>query len=158
MEVVSTISSVAGIASLVSQSLHGLNNLYNLFKDCRDASKTAERFLNEIIKLKETLEEVEKLVERIRHVCSDPAISTLASLTIHLEDCGKDVARWLITARQHPTSGDSTAKNAFKKFLLGIKIKSVKDIFHEISWHRDSLALSLSATGRYALSSQLTKK
>jgi hypothetical protein len=151
MEVVAAVSSVAGIASLVGQSIHGLNHLYNLFKDCRDASKTAERFLNEVIKLKETLEEVKKLVDRIRSVCSDPASSTLASLTIHLEDCGKDVARWLIAAQQNPISGLSTPKNAFKKFLLGIKIKSIKDVFREISRHRDSLVLCLSATGRYAV-------
>jgi hypothetical protein len=158
MEVVAAVSSVAGIASLIAQSLHGLNHLYNLFKDCRDASKTAERFLNKVIKLKGTLEEVNQLVDRIRNVCSGPASSTLASLIIHLEDCGKDVARWLIAAQQNSISGHSTAKNAFKKFLLGIKIKSIKDVFHEISRHRDSLALSLSATGRYALSQKLRNK
>jgi hypothetical protein len=149
MEVVAAVSSVAGIASLVGQSLAGLNNLYNLFQDCRNASKTAERFLDEATKLKETIEEVEKLLGRIRNVSSDPASSTLASLTIHLEDCRKDIARWLVVAQQHAITGHSTAKKAFKKFLLAIKIRSIKDLFQEISGHRHSLALSLSATGRY---------
>jgi hypothetical protein len=148
MEVVAAVSSVAGIASLVGQSLQGLSHLYNLFKDCREASKTAESFLNEVTKLKDTLEEVQKLVDNLQHVCSGPASSTLASLTIHLEDCGKDVVRWLIAAQKASISESSTAKKAFKRFLLGIKIKSIKDIFQDISHHRHSLALILSATGR----------
>ena len=84
---------------------------------------------------------------RIRDIASNPASSTLASLSINLDDCAKDIIRWLAVAQTHPLPTDSKVK----KFLLGIKAQNVKDLIHEISNHRHGLSLALSATGRYVV-------
>jgi hypothetical protein len=39
----------------------------------------------------------------------------------------------------------------FKKILLAIKSKDIKDIFTQISSHRQGISMSLSATGRYVV-------
>lgn len=91
MEVVAAVSSFACIATFVGQSLSGLSSLYNFFKDCRDASKTVDRFLIAVKSLERTIRDVESLLESIKCIPEAPAECNLASLTIHVEDCKKDI-------------------------------------------------------------------
>jgi hypothetical protein len=83
MEVVAAISSIAGIATLVRQSLSGLGSLYNFFKDCRDASKTVDRFLMAAKSLERTIRDVESFLQSIKCIPEAPAESGLALLTVY---------------------------------------------------------------------------
>jgi hypothetical protein len=148
MEVVATFSSIAGIASLVGQSLCGLSSLHNFFKDCRDASKTIDQFLRAVASLERTIKDVESLINSVKHVSHASTESNLASLAIHMEDCTKDIDRWLKEAQScHPGYGPWT-KSIFKKFLIAVKKQSIKDVFREIAAHRESISLILITTGR----------
>jgi hypothetical protein len=148
MEVVAAVSSVAGIASLLGQALIGLSSLYDFFKDCREASKTADQFLRALTSLEGTIKDVETLIDSIKHVSGTLTESNLASLAIHVEDCKKDIDRWLKEAQScHPGSVTGT-KSFFKKFLAAVKKQSIKDVFQEIAAHKESISLSLSTTGR----------
>jgi hypothetical protein len=148
MEAVAAVSSIAGIASLAGQSLVGLSSLYKFFKDCRDASKTIDRFLNVVDSLVVTIEDVERLINSIEQASGASTEINLASLTIHLDDCKKDIERWLEEAQScHPGSVTGT-KSVFKKFLVAVKKQSIKDVFHQIAAHQRGIRLSLSNTGR----------
>jgi hypothetical protein len=39
----------------------------------------------------------------------------------------------------------------FRKILLAIKSKDIKDVFTQISSHRQGISMSLSAAGRYVV-------
>jgi hypothetical protein len=148
MEVVAAVSTVAGIASLVGQSLIGLSSLYNFFKDCRDASKTAEQFLQVLTSLEGTIKDVQTLLNSIKDISDTSTESNLALLAIHVEDCQKDIEEWLKEARScHPGNGPGT-KSVFKKFLAAVEKQSIKDIFRKMTAHKESISLSLSTTGR----------
>jgi hypothetical protein len=98
--------------------------------------------------LKGTINDVEILIDSIKHTSDALMESNLASLAIHLEDCAKDIDRWLKEAQScHSENGPGT-KSVFKKFLVAIKKQSIKDIFQEIAAHKDSISISLSTTGR----------
>lgn len=148
MEVVAVISSVAGIATLVGQSVAGLTKLYNFFEECRNASKKTNRFLNEINSLRQTVLQVEELISKISAGFEPSGTSVLASLKIHLEDCAKDVTRWLEVAEKYIPSPKLKSKIYFKNFLLALKSREIADIFEQISSHQHGITLSLSATGR----------
>lgn len=148
MEAVAAVSSVAGIASLVGQALVGLSSLYDFFKDCRDASKTIDQFVRAVVSLERTIKDVESLVHSAKNVHQASIDSNLASLAIHMEDCTKDINRWLKEAQScHPGYGPWT-KSVFKKFLVAVKKQSIKDVFQEIAVHRESISLILITTGR----------
>jgi Fungal N-terminal domain of STAND proteins len=148
MEVVAAVSSIAGIASLVGQSLSGLSSLFNFFKDCRDASKTADHFLRSLTSLESTIKDVESLVTLVKNIPDTSAECTLASLAIHVEDCTKDIDRFLKEAQScHPGNGPGT-KSMFKNFLVAVRKQSIKDILQDMAAHKESISLSLSTTGR----------
>ena len=158
MEVVGAISSVAGIATLVGQSLSGLSSLYNFFQACREASKTADQFLRAVTSLASTIKEVESLIGSIKRIELSETEGVLASLAIHVEDCAKDVERWVGEARacqmglgegtKACQTGGGRAKAWFKMFLVVVKKQSIKDVFQAMAAHKESISLSLSTTGR----------
>lgn len=148
MEVVAAVSSVAGIASLVGQSLIGLSSLYSFFIDCREASKTANQFLRALTSLEGTIKDVETLINSIKHISDNSTESNLASLTIHVEDCKKDIDRWLEEAQSCLPGHGPATKSVFKKFLVAVKKQSIKDVFQDMAAHKESISLSLSTTGR----------
>jgi hypothetical protein len=148
MEVVAAVSSVAGIATLVGQSLSGLSSLYNFFKDCREVSKTADHFLRAVTSLESSIKQVESLITSVKGISDTSTEGVLASLAIHVEDCAKDIGRWLREAQScHPGYGAGT-KAMFKRFLVAVKKESIKDVFQEMAAHKASISLSLSTTGR----------
>jgi hypothetical protein len=148
MEVVTAIASIAGIASFVGQAIGGLSKLSNFFKDCRNVSKTADRFLRDVSALEKALKDVEAFLTQAQTLSDAFHGTDLASLTINVEDCSKDAQRWVKEAEGLGlTSGNS--KSWFKKFLVAVKKESIKDIFEEIKNHRSSIMFSLLATGRY---------
>jgi hypothetical protein len=151
MAVVAAVSSVAGIASLVGQSLNGLTKLYDFFQGCQNISKTISRFLSELTSLEKVIREVEDLVSKIGNSLQKPEESILISLTFHLEDCAKDLASWFNFVHEQHLSRKSSAITIFKKILVAIKSKDIKDIFTQISSHRQGISMSLSATGRYVV-------
>jgi hypothetical protein len=149
MEVVAAVSSVAGIASLVGQSLNGLNKLYEFVSDCRNASRTVTRFRDELTTLRQTIEEVEALVLQIKDPFEDSRHCTFNSLTFHLENCANNLHKWFEAAQKSDVPDGSNYKNFFSSILVAIRSKDIKDIFKQISSHRQAISLSLSATGRY---------
>lgn len=148
MEVIAAVSSVAGIASLVGQSLIGLSSLYNFFKDCRDASNTADQFLRALTSLESTIKDVDRLIKSVPDVSQASTETNLASLTIHVDDCKKDIERWLKEAQSCHPGSVTGSKSIFKKFLFAVKKQSIKDVFQEIAAHQRGIQLSLTNTGR----------
>jgi hypothetical protein len=98
--------------------------------------------------LEGTVKDVEILIDSIKHISDTSTESNLASLAIHLEDCKKDIDRWLKEAQScHPENGPGM-KSVFKKFLVAVTKQSIRDIFQQIAVHQDSISASLITTGR----------
>ncbi|KAE9380702.1 hypothetical protein N431DRAFT_324530 [Stipitochalara longipes BDJ] len=148
MEAVAAVSSVAGIASLVGQSLNGLKNLSNFVHDCRNASRTVTRFLEELTTLKQTIEEVDALLLQIKEPFEDSRRNILNSLSTQLEQCANNLQRWLVAAQNNKMSHRPSYKRLFQSILISIRSQDIKDVFRQISSHREGISLSLSATGR----------
>ncbi|KAH8659379.1 hypothetical protein BGZ60DRAFT_415138 [Tricladium varicosporioides] len=147
MEVVSAVASIAGIAGFAGQAIGGLSKLSNFFEDCRNVSKTADRFLRDVSALGKALKDVETFLAQAQTLSGAFHSTDLASLNINVEDCSKDVQRWVKEAEGLVFSLGSS-KSWFKKFLAAVRKQSIRDIFDEIGNHRSSIMLSLSATGR----------
>jgi hypothetical protein len=152
MEVVAAVSSVASIASLVGQSLSGLKNLHDFVQDCRNASRTVTRFLDELTTLRQTIEEVDALILQIKEPLEGFRCNILNSLSTQLEQCVNDLHRWLEAARKNTHPNRSNYKKFFESILISIRSKDIKDIYRQIACHRQGISLSLSATGRYVVS------
>jgi hypothetical protein len=148
MEAVAAVSSVAGIASLVGQSLTGLKNLSEFVHDCRNASRTVTRFLDELSTLRQTIEEVDALLLQIKESFEDSRRNILASLSTQLEDCANNLQRWLAAAQNSKLSHRPKYKRLLQSILVSIRSQDIKDVFKQISSHRQGISLSLSATGR----------
>jgi hypothetical protein len=148
MEAVAAVSSVAGIVSLAGQSLNGLRRLYDFVQDCKNASRTVTRFLDELSSLRQIIEEVDALVLQIKEPFEDFRRDILDSLTTQLEGCANDLHRWLEGAQKNNISTRSNCKNFFESILIAIRSNDVKDIFKQIASHRQGISLSLSAAGR----------
>ena len=116
----------------MGQSLSGLSRLYSFFKDCREASKTADQFLRGVTSLESTIKQVESLITSIKGISDTSTEGVLASLAIYIEDCTKDIKRWLGEAK-------SGTKAWFKRFLVAVKKQSIKDVFQEMAAHKESI-------------------
>jgi hypothetical protein len=76
----------------------------------------------------------------------------LASLQVQIDDCSKDVYKWLAMAgRCHPDSSTGT-KASFKKFLVALEKQKITDIYVEIATYKDNITTKLLMIGRYASS------
>lgn len=148
MEVVSAVASIVGIAGFTGQAINGLQKLYNLFEDCRNASKTADRFLRDVASLTEALKDVETFLAKAQSLSNALHKTDLASLTINVEDCSKNVVEWVKEAEVMSSSLRGT-NSRFKKFVAAVKKQGVRDVFEQIGSHKSTIMLSLSATGRY---------
>jgi len=73
----------------------GLSKLHDFFYDLQNSSNTLDRFLHELEGLRRTVTEVTGNESSV-HANS----SLIASLMIHLEDCAKDVEKWLEVAQK----------------------------------------------------------
>jgi len=154
MEAIAAVSSIVGILGFAGQAITGITTLLNFYQDCRTASKTVDRFLRELEALRDTTEQVESLIAPLGNNGSVDLIGSLSSLQIQLEDCKRDVERWIVEAQKTRCSFGMArgAKRAFKKFLVVVNQKSVKDIFLEITTHKDNISLKLAIIGRYVVS------
>lgn len=149
MEAVAAVSSIAGILSLVGQTLNGIIILRGLFKDCESASKSITSFLKRINDLIQCLQDVQELMKKLEESPSKAVSDTiLASLQIQLDDCSKDMYMWLKIGRDLIPDSSTGTKAVFKKFLVALEKQKVKDIYEEISAHKDNINTKLSVIGR----------
>ncbi|KAH7310176.1 hypothetical protein BKA65DRAFT_519056 [Rhexocercosporidium sp. MPI-PUGE-AT-0058] len=145
MEAVGAVASIVGIAGFAGQAIVGLRKLCYFFQDCRNVSKTANRFLRDVASLTEALKNVEVFLAKAQSLSNALDITDLASLSINVEDCSNDVSEWV---RKAEGMISDAAKSWFKKFVAAVEKQSVSDIFDQIGSHRSTIMLSLSATGR----------
>ncbi|KFY95329.1 hypothetical protein V500_02834 [Pseudogymnoascus sp. VKM F-4518 (FW-2643)] len=145
MEAAGAVASIVGIAGFAGQAIVGLGKLCDFFRDCRNVSKTANRFFRDVTSLTEALKNVEAFLTKAQSLSNALHRTDLASLCINVEDCSKDVAEWVKKAEGMVS--DAT-KSWFKKFVAAVEKQSVSDIFDQIGSHRSTIMLSLSATGR----------
>ena len=149
MEGLSVASSIAGLLSLTGQTLDGVVKLHGFFKDVSSASRTVERFLLSINQLMKLMADVETTLQAISDC---PTYSgedfKVAALAIQLEDCSKNVFRWLQLARDHHPGFSTGSKATFRRFWIAVNKGQVRDILYEIKEHRHGILASLSVLGR----------
>jgi hypothetical protein len=152
MEAVAAVSSVAGILSLVGQALNGIVTLRGFYQECASASHFIQKFLKRLNDLIQILEDVKELMKKLEASPSRAvADNVLASLRIQIEDCGKDVYRWLEMARKSMPGSTTGTKASFKCFLLALEKQKITDVYVEIAAHKDNIMTKLSVIGRYAM-------
>ncbi|KAF8847407.1 hypothetical protein BDZ45DRAFT_699232 [Acephala macrosclerotiorum] len=149
MEVIGAIASIAGILSLAGQALNGIIVLQGFFQSCASESHSIQRFLKRLNDLIQILEHARDLMTKLRTAPSKIVPeSILASLQIQLDDCNKDVYRWLAMAKPCLPASNMGTKAAFKKFLLALERQRMTDIYVEIAAHKDNIMTKLSVIGR----------
>ena len=149
MEGLAAASSVTGVLSLAGQTIDGIVKLHCFFKDVSSASRTIGRFLQGINQLIKLIEDVKTL---LLSVAESPtqlgADFEIAALDIQLEDCSRDVYRWLKLARDHHPGFSTGTKAGFKKFWVAVNKGEVRGISEDIREHRHGIVASLSVLGR----------
>jgi hypothetical protein len=149
MEGIAAASSIAGILSLSGQTTSGIIKLHTFFKDVASASRTIDRFLQNINQLIKLIEDVKAVLQHVANsstlLCADVKI---AALEIQLEDCSNDVYRWLKVAREHHPGFSVGTKAGFKKFWVAVNKGDVRGILEDIREHRHGIVASLSVLGR----------
>jgi hypothetical protein len=149
MEAAAAVASIAGILSLTGQAVNGIIVLRGFFQDCASESHSIERFLKRLNDLIQILEHASDLMTKLRTVpLKIVPESILASLQIQLDDCNKDVYRWLAMAKTCLPASNTGTKAAFKKFLVALERQRLTDIYVEISAHKDNIMTKLSVIGR----------
>ncbi|KAE9366214.1 hypothetical protein N431DRAFT_430365 [Stipitochalara longipes BDJ] len=150
MEAVAGLSSIAGILSLAGQSVNGIIALRSFFQDCAAASHAVERFLKRLNELIQILEDVRELMKKLGDAPTKSIPdSVLASLQGQIDDCSKDIYKWLAMARKcHPASS-SGSKASFKKFLVALEKQKITDIYVEIARYKNDITTILSTIGRH---------
>jgi hypothetical protein len=149
MEAIAAISSIAGILSLTGQAVNGIILLRGFFQSCSSESYSIEKFLKRLSDLIQILEHTRDLITKIRTAPSKIVPeSILASLQIQLDDCNKDVYRWLAMAKACLPASNTGTKAAFEKFLVALERQIITDIYVDISAHKDNIMAKLSVIRR----------
>jgi hypothetical protein len=91
--------------------------------------------------LERTIRDVESLLESIKCIPEAPAES-------NVEDCKKDIEIWIREARSSQPGIGLGAASVFRKFLVAVRKQSIEDVFREMAAYKESISLSLIATGR----------
>lgn len=144
MEAIAAASSLAGLISLARQCVNGAQSLKALFSNIASASKTVNAFIRDINELLKTLNDVEVLLTSLdQDVWIDAKGSNVTSLRIQLEDCLRDISRWLTTARDYRPASGRGAKGWFKRFWVAVNKDAVKDIREEMARRRAEVNTSL---------------
>ena len=145
MEAIGAASSIAGLVGLAGQCVSGIITLKNFYSDMASACTTISHFLRDLNALLTALSQVEEVCRKITDPVSNFVISPLY---IHLEDCKKDVFKWLETARDLRPACDKGRRAWFKKFWVAGNQNAVDSIRREISRHQQGIALNLLILGR----------
>lgn len=150
MEAVAAISSIAGILSLAGQALNGIVILRGFFKDCASASVSIRRFMKKLNDLVQCLEAVRELMVKLEESSSTAVTDNiLASLQIQIDDCNRDIYRWLDEAKGLMIPSSSTGTKAIsKKFVAALEEQKAKDIYSEISVHKENINTNFTLIGR----------
>jgi hypothetical protein len=149
MEGLAAASSVTGVLSLAGQTIDGIVKLHSFFKDVSSASRTIGRFLQGINQLIKLIEDVKTLLQDVVESPTQPGADfKIAALQIQLEDCSRDVYRWLKLARDHHPGFSTGTKAGFKKFWVAVNKGEVRGISEDIREHRHGIVASLSVLGR----------
>jgi hypothetical protein len=106
-----------------------------------------------VTSLTDALKDVEMFLAKAQSLSDVLHGTDLASLSINVEDCSRDIAGWVKEA-EGMVSG--LTKSWFKKFVAAVKKQNMRDIFYQIGSHKSTIMLSLSATGRYVFKILLT--
>ena len=151
MEALAAAASIAGVFSLTGQCIDGCVKLSGFFSDLSSASKTIDRFLHDINTLLRVLYDVEELASKI-YSQTEPSFPDyyVRLLQTELEDCKKDVFKWLEIARQLRPASNRGRRAWFKKFWIAVNQRSVNNIRGDIARHKQTIELKLSLLGRYA--------
>ena len=145
MEAIAAASSIAGLLSLAGQCVTGIIALKDFYSDVASASTTIGHFLRDLNSLLTALVQVEEVCRKI----TDPVSNLIVSpLYIHLEDCKKDVFKWLKVAGDLRPAGDKGRRAWFKKFWVASNQNDVNNIRKEILRHQHGIALNLLILGR----------
>lgn len=145
MEGVAAAASIAGILALVGQTIDGLEKLKEFYAKLATASRTVDRFLQEINSLLRALNGIEEILAKLPDGKAD---IHAASLRVQVEACSTDTFDWLKKAQELRPSTNKGGKAWFKSFWIVAGKDKVDDIRTELSRHRHALNTSLALIGR----------
>ncbi|KAH8670114.1 hypothetical protein BGZ60DRAFT_514821 [Tricladium varicosporioides] len=140
MEALATAASVAGVLSLAGQTIDGIIKFTSFFSDISSASRTIERFLQSLNQLIKLIEDVKSLLSS---VADDGADFKIAAMEIQLDDCSKEVYRWLKVAKEHHPAFSIGTKKGFKKFWVAVHKGKVRSISEDVKEYRHEISASL---------------
>ncbi|KAF4633145.1 hypothetical protein G7Y89_g4979 [Cudoniella acicularis] len=141
-------ATVAGVIGLAGQTVDGIVKLHGFFKDVAAASRTIEKFLQDMNFLIKTIEDVRSLLGKISTTLPTSTDLKVVALEYQLQDCSKDVYRWLNIARDYHPDFSTGSKASFKKFWVAANKVAVSGISQDINHHRHGIVASLAVLGR----------
>jgi hypothetical protein len=153
-EPVTIVTTVAGLLGFTVSALSTIDRLRLFWRDLKDDA--VKSFVHD-------LEVAENLLGEVEHLCSSlkkegatqlPGIR-LETLHIHVEDCGRDLQRWLRISSQFASRRGRTTTEmvhppltlrpkAFENFLHAIRKASRTDVKTSLGWHQENIKMSLS--------------
>ncbi|KAH6662274.1 hypothetical protein B0J14DRAFT_571142 [Halenospora varia] len=140
MEALATAASIAGVLSLAGQTIDGIVKLNSFFSDVSSPSRTIERFLQSLNQLIKLIEDVKSLLSS---VAENGADFKIAAIEIQLDDCSKEVYRWLRIAKEHHPAFSTGTKKGFKRFWVAVHKGKVRSISEDVKEYRHEIPASL---------------
>lgn len=154
MEAVAAAASVAGIVALSGECLTAILKIRNFYSDITWASKDIDAFVKRIDSLSKVLEGVKEICASIESTepSSQPTFN-IAGLQFQVEDCAKDLNRWLeIGQKLHPTKWPEGPERGtlatFRKFRAAADKRSVKGMQEQLASSERAINSCLAVIGR----------
>lgn len=154
MEAVAAAASVAGIVALSGECLNAILKIRNFYSGVTRASKDIDSFIRKIDSLSKVLEGVKEICASIESTepSSRPSFN-IAGLQIQVEDCAKDLNRWLkIGQKLHPTKWPEGPERGtaatFRKFKAAADKSSVKSMQEQLVSSERGINSCLAVIGR----------
>jgi hypothetical protein len=149
MEVAVSIIGIAGFAYQALKAIHGLREILE-----NHAQDSKSGFLHDLDHSASILQDVKTLCEQVQKL--DYSLETdfrTASLSIQVEDCTRDLERWLKQAQRMYEVKSRTIllekpQRAWKLFMNNASKGSRMAVREQLQWHMSNIKLSLSVFGR----------
>lgn len=101
----------------------------------KTASKSIEKSMKGLNNLIQCLALVRKLMKQL---AVRQSIVVTDNILANLQNCNKDVYRWLDQAEELIPSSSTGGKAILRKFLLALEKQKLKDIYSEISVYEEN--------------------
>lgn len=112
----------------------------------KTASKSIEKSMKGLNNLIQCLALVRKLMKQL---AVRQSIVVTDNILANLQNCNKDVYRWLDQAEELIPSSSTGGKAILRKFLLALEKQKLKDIYSEISVYEENADANFTLLKRF---------